>query len=409
MARGLNTLYIMHIKYVFSLLFFAQFLACSAEQPKKNLQVDKGKEIVTGAARTEQYLPLLKDKRVALLVNQTSMVGDAHLVDVLFAQKVNIKKIFAPEHGFRGSADAGEHVRDSVDSKTGIPIISLYGDKKKPSNEDLKNIDVVIFDVQDVGVRFYTFISTLQYLMEACAENKKELIVLDRPNPNGWYIDGPVLKKEQQSFVGLAQIPVVHGLTIGEYALMTNGEKWLKNGATCQLTVITCENYTHTSRYSLPVKPSPNLPNDVAIYLYPSLCFFEGTDVSVARGTDYPFQAFGSPKISIRNFSFTPRSVAGAKNPPHENRVCFGFDLRRMTTNAPGISLSYLLTAYKNHTDTSSFFLKNNFFEKLAGNTDLRKQVIEGKSEQEIRATWQADILDYKKRRKQYLLYKDFE
>lgn len=399
----------MHTKYVFSLLFFAQLLACSAEQPNKNLQVDNGKEIITGAARTEQYLPLLKDKRVALLVNQTSMVGDAHLVDVLFAQKVNIKKIFAPEHGFRGSADAGEHVRDSVDSKTGIPIISLYGDKKKPSNEDLKSIDVVIFDVQDVGVRFYTFISTLQYLMEACAESKKELIVLDRPNPNGWYIDGPVLKKEQQSFVGLAPIPVVHGLTIGEYAQMANGEKWLKNGATCQLTVIACENYTHASRYSLPVKPSPNLPNDVAVYLYPSLCFFEGTDVSVARGTDYPFQAFGSPKISIRNFSFTPRSVAGAKNPPHENRVCFGFDLRRMTTTAPGISLSYLLTAYRNHADTSSFFLKNNFFEKLAGNTDLRKQVIEGKSEQEIRATWQADILDYKKRRKQYLLYKDFE
>lgn len=373
------------------------------------MQRETNKEIIPGAALTEQYLPLLKDKRVALLVNQTSMVGDVHLADVLFAQKINIKKIFAPEHGFRGGADAGEHVRDSVDAKTGIPIVSLYGDKKKPSNDDLKNIDVVVFDVQDVGVRFYTFVSTLQYLMEACAENKKELIVLDRPNPNGWYIDGPVLKSEQQSFVGLAPIPVVHGLTVGEYAQMVNGEKWLKNGANCPLTVIACRNYTHSSRYTLPIKPSPNLPNDVAVYLYPSLCFFEGTDVSVARGTDYPFQAFGSPKMTIRNFSFTPRSMAGAKNPPHESRVCFGFDLRRMTTTAPGISLSYLLTAYKNHSDTANFFLKNNFFEKLAGNADLRKQVIEGKSEQEIRSTWQPDLQEYKKRRKQYLLYKDFE
>ncbi|MCS6935681.1 MAG: DUF1343 domain-containing protein [Chitinophagales bacterium] len=381
-------------------------MACAARQ---SAGVHQERALRTGAEQTEQYLPLLKDKRVALVVNHTSRVGDTHLVDLLAASGVSIRKIFAPEHGFRGMADAGEHVRDTVDGTTGAPVISLYGEKKKPTAEDLKDVDVVVFDMQDVGARFYTYLSTLHYVMEACAEHNKELIVLDRPNPNGWYVDGPVLKPELRSFVGVAPIPVVHGLTLGEYARMANGEKWLKGELQCRLTVIPCLHYTHKMRYSLPVKPSPNLPNDVAVYLYPSLCFFEGTDISVARGTDFPFQAYGSPKITLRNFSFIPRSVPGARRPPHENRVCFGFDLRRMSTSAPGIQLNYLLTAYRYHSDTASFFLKNNFFDKLAGNTELRRQITGGKTEQEIRASWQADLAAYKEKRRKYLLYEDFE
>lgn len=365
--------------------------------------------IVTGAERLDILLPLLKDKKVALLVNQTSMVGATHLVDTLLTYKINIKKIFAPEHGFRGAADAGEHVRDSVDAKTKIKIISLYGDKKKPSAEDLKDVDVMIFDIQDVGVRFYTFISSLHYLMEACAENNKELIVLDRPNPNGWYVDGPVLKKEFQSFVGVDPIPVVHGLTVGEYSQMVNGEKWLPIGEQCSLKVVECLNYNHTISYSLPVKPSPNLPNDAAIYNYPSICYFEGTDISVGRGTDYPFQMIGAPSITVRNFSFHPESKPGAKNPPHLNQVCFGFDLRRVNTSKGEINLSYLLKTYAAFPDTSKYFLPNGFFDKLAGTGELRKQIIAGKTEEEIEASWKAELTEYKAKRKKYLLYKDFE
>lgn len=364
---------------------------------------------VCGAERIEEYLPLLKDKRVALLVNQTAVVGTTHLVDTLRSLSVSIQRIFAPEHGFRGGADAGEHLNDSTDARTGIPITSLYGNKNKPSAQDLRNVDVVIFDIQDVGARFYTFISSLHYLMQACAEQNKKLIVLDRPNPNGWYVDGPVLQKEFTSFVGVAPIPVVHGLTVGEYAQMVNGEGWLPNGLSCSLTVITCKDYTHRTRYSLPVKPSPNLPNDAAVYLYPSLCFFEGTDISVARGTDFPFQAYGSPKIKVMNFSFVPKAVPGAKNPPHKDRVCFGWDIRRATTTAGSLNLSYLLNAYKNHSDTASFFLPNNFFDKLAGTAQLRQQVKAGKTEAEIRSTWQAELKAYKAMRKKYLLYEDFE
>ena len=366
-------------------------------------------KIVCGAERLDLLLPLLQNKNVAMLVNQTSMVGSIHLVDTLRAYKINIKKIFAPEHGFRGSADAGEHVRDSIDAKTKIKIISLYGDKKKPSAEDLKDVDVMIFDIQDVGARFYTFISSLHYLMEACAENNKQLIVLDRPNPNGWYVDGPVLKKEFQSCVGVDAIPVVHGLTVGEYAQMVNGEKWLPSGAQCNLKVIECLNYNHTVRYDLPVKPSPNLPNETAVYNYPSICFFEGTDVSVGRGTDAPFQMIGAPQITIRNYSFTPQSKPGAKTPPHLNQVCFGFDLRRTNLSKSGINLSYLLKTYASFSDTSKYFLPTGFFDKLAGTDELRKQIIVGKTEEEIKASWKKDLEEYKLKRKKYLLYKDFE
>ncbi len=365
--------------------------------------------IICGAERTTEYLPLLKGKRVALLVNQTSVVGGTHLVDTLLAAGVNIQKIFAPEHGFRGSADAGEHVANEKDNKTGLPVISLYGSKKNPSPDDLKEVDVVIFDIQDVGARFYTFISSLHYLMQACADNQKALLVLDRPNPNGWYVDGPVLEKEFQSFVGVDPLPVVHGLTVAEYAQMVNGEKWLQNGAQCSLTVIPCAGYNHTMRYSLPVKPSPNLPNDRAIYLYPSLCFFEGTDVSVGRGTDYPFQLTGSPMSGIKDFSFTPLSKPGAKTPPHLGKVCYGLDLQKGESNTGQLNLSYLIKMLASYADKEKFFLSNNFFDKLAGNAALRKQLQENMSEQQIKSSWAPALNAYKEKRKRYLLYKDFE
>ena len=366
-------------------------------------------QLVTGAENMEKYLPLLRDKRVALLVNQTARVGETHLVDTLLSLGIKIQKVFGPEHGFRGAADAGEHVDNATDKKTGLPIVSLYGSKKAPSKEDLADVDVVIFDIQDVGVRFFTFISSLHYLMEACADNDKDLIVLDRPNPNGWYIDGPVLKKEFQSFVGVDPIPVVHGLTVGEYANMVNGEGWLGAGKQCRLSVITCTGYRHKMHYSLPVKPSPNLPNDAAVYLYPSICYFEGTDVSVGRGTDYPFQVVGSPKVLDMPFSFTPESKPGAKTPPHLNEKCFGLDLRKVDIKKPGIDLSYLQKMYEAHTDKEHFFLANNFFEKLAGTADLRKQLQSKTPDGDIKAGWRKDLEDYKAMRRKYLLYPDFE
>jgi uncharacterized protein YbbC (DUF1343 family) len=389
---------------LFSFLFTQ---ACNA-QPTGNKPVNKT-SVICGAERLDQLLPLLQNKRVGLLVNQTSLVANTHLVDTLLTYKINIKKVFAPEHGFRGTADAGEHVKDSVDAKTNIKIISLYGDKKKPSKEDLKDVDVLIFDIQDVGARFYTFISSLHYLMEACAESDKDLIVLDRPNPNGWYVDGPVLKKEFQSFVGVDPVPVVHGLTVGEYAQMANGEKWLPGGTPCRLKVINCLNYEHSTRYRLPVKPSPNLPNEMAVYNYPSICYFEGTDISVGRGTDHPFQMVGAPLINVHSFSFTPKSQPGAKNPPHVNEVCFGFDLRSENINKAGINLSYLLKTFAAYSDTAKYFLPNGFFDKLAGTDELRKQIISGKTEAEIKASWKNDLDKYKLMRKKYLLYKDFE
>ncbi|MEK7257001.1 MAG: DUF1343 domain-containing protein, partial [Bacteroidota bacterium] len=288
------------------------------------------RKIIVGAERMQEYLPLLQGKKIALVVNHTSLVGETHLADTLFQLGIQIEKIFAPEHGFRGTASDGETVKDSKDAATGIPILSLYGSKKKPDRQDLANLDLVIFDIQDVGARFYTFIYTMTYVMEACAENNLPLLVLDRPNPNGHFVDGNILKPSHRSFVGLHEIPVVNGMTVGEYAKMVNGEGWLAGGVRCDLKVIACENYDHRTAYDLPVKPSPNLPNMRAVYLYPSICFFEGTVVSVGRGTDKQFQVIGAPGFEKGNFSFTPRPMEGAKNPPQEGKVCNGYDLTHL-------------------------------------------------------------------------------
>lgn len=368
--------------------------------------------VVTGADQINTYLPLLKNKKVALLVNQTSVLGKTHLVDTLLSNQINIVKIFAPEHGFRGNADAGELVKSGVDQKTGLTITTMYGASKKPSKESMQGIEVVVFDIQDVGARFYTYISSLQYMMEACAESKVPLIILDRPNPNGFYIDGPIMENKFKSFVGMQCIPVVHGMTVGEYARMLNGEGWLVKKMTCKLTVIPCKNYDHNTLYELPVAPSPNLRSTNAILLYPSLCFFEGTDVSLGRGTETPFELWGHPDFKKFSFSFTPVSSAGAKTPPQQDKRCYGIDLR----NSPDvtyrnlnkkINLSYLLQAYSIFKDSSKFFTP--FFEKLSGTTSLRTMIIKHKSETDIRKSWQAGIQKFKAIRKKYLLYNDFE
>ncbi len=367
-------------------------------------EVEDSGEIKVGAAQFTLYLPLLEGKKVALVVNQTSTLGGVHLVDTLLSKKVDIKKIFAPEHGFRGVADAGEHVADGIDRKTRLPIISLYGKHKKPTIEDLDNIDVVIFDIQDVGVRFYTYISTMHYIMEACAEQNIKFIVLDRPNPNGQYIAGPVLDLAYRSFVGMHPIPIVHGLTVGELALMINGEKWLKNGIQCDLQVVKVMGYSHQSNYTLPIKPSPNLPNQRSILLYPSLCLLEPTIMSIGRGTDSPFQIIGFPDSSYGDFTFTPTSIEGAsKYPKHENRACYGKDLRVNPTGTR-FTIGWLLDYYqKNPTD--SFFTSPSFFDKLAGNSTLRKQIIQEVSQQEIEDSWNAGIEDYKKMSAKYKIY----
>jgi uncharacterized protein YbbC (DUF1343 family) len=360
----------------------------------------------TGAEQTTSYLPLLQGKRVAMVVNQTSVIGNSHEVDSLLALGVNIKLIYAPEHGFRGDADAGAHISNATDTKTGLPIYSLYGKNKKPTAEQLKDVDVVLFDIQDVGARFYTYISTMHYVMEACAEQNKQLLVLDRPNPNGYYVDGPVLEASNKSFVGMHPIPVVHGLTVGELARMINGEKWLAGQKSCPLTVIPVANYTHKTRYSLPVKPSPNLPNDLAIQLYPSICLFEGTTVSVGRGTEWPFQVIGSPFYKRKEFSFTPRPLPGATSPPLLNQVCYG---RKLTEkDVPGqFSLAFVIDFYRNSTNQDKFFI--DFFNTLAGTNTLKNQIQAGLSEAEIRASWQPALNQYKNMRRAYLLYPDFE
>jgi len=325
-------------------------------------------------------------------------------VDSLLSRSVSLKRVFAPEHGFRGTADAGERVEDGIDSKTGLPIISLYGDQKKPDPQYLQDLDVILFDIQDVGARFYTYISTLHYMMEACAEQGIQLIVLDRPNPNGHYIDGPVLEENYKSFVGMHPVPVVHGLTIGEYAQLINGEKWLINGLQCDLKVITMENYSATRAYDLPIKPSPNLPNATSINLYPSLCFFEGTNVSVGRGTGMQFQVFGSPVLDSTyfDFEFTPISNPGAKYPKHENKLCFGKNLQN-EKELDHLNLDWLLQAYDHTQDQASFF--NSFFNKLAGNSSLKEQIQQGKTAEDIKESWQADLENYKTKIKPYLLY----
>ncbi|HEX9958365.1 MAG TPA: DUF1343 domain-containing protein [Fibrella sp.] len=363
----------------------------------------------TGAEQTKLYLNSLIGKRVGMVVNQTSTIRQTHLVDSLKALGVNIRTIFAPEHGFRGTASAGEKISNASDPKTGISIVSLYGKDYKPSQAMLDSLDVLVFDIQDAGVRFYTYISTLHYVMEACAEAKKPLIILDRPNPNGHYVDGPVLDPAFKSFVGMHPIPVVHGLTVGELARMINGEKWLAGGRTCALTVVPVKNYTHQTPYTLPIAPSPNLPNRQAVLLYPSLCFFEGTVVSVGRGTDKQFQVIGSPTYpgadAGKTFTFTPVDKPGAVNPPNEGKLCYGLDLTTINAQKLGLSLTYLLEFYRKSPDKGKFFLAGNFIDKLAGTDQLRKQLIAGVSEKAIRQSWEPTLSRYKELRKTYLLY----
>lgn len=383
----------------------------------------------TGAERTELYLPLLKGKSVAVFANQTSIAGEQHLVDLLISKGVAVKVIFGPEHGFRGVADAGEKVGDYTDAKTGIPVVSLYGAKRKPTAENLAGIDIVVFDIQDVGVRFYTFISSLEELMESVFAAKKQLLVLDRPNPNAHYVDGPVLEKGQRSFVGMQPVPVVYGMTIGEYAKMLVGEKWLSESGQFTydsllkrgrqlLKVIPCKNYTHQTVYALPVKPSPNLPDMSAIYWYPSICFFEGTVLSEGRGTSKPFQIFGHPTLPANLFSFKPVSMPGATNPKLMNQTCYGWNVSGESSAvkkkiANRINLSYLLEAYHLFPDKEHFFImpksgniKDAFFNKLAGNEELMLQVIAGNTETEIRRSWEPALSDFKKIRAKYLIYK---
>lgn len=369
------------------------------------------KDVETGAEQMQVYLPLLEGKNVAVVANQTSVIENVHLVDTLLSRGVNIVKVFAPEHGFRGKADAGAHVVDGIDSKTGLPLVSLYGSNKKPKASDLNGVDIVVFDIQDVGVRFYTYISTLHYVMEACAENVKECLVLDRPNPNGFYVDGPVLDKKFKSFVGMDPIPVVHGMTVAEYAQMINEEGWLKNGVRCALEVVKCVNYNHKDFYQLPIKPSPNLPDMTSIYLYPSLCFFEGTIISVGRGTDTPFQIYGHPKFAPTGFSFIPESREGATNPKLKGEVCHGYNLIKDTAlikTGYGLNYNYIINAYNLYPSKKDFFLANDFINLLAGTDLLKEQIIKGMNQQQMSSYWRGDVEKFKLIRSKYLLYDDF-
>lgn len=374
-----------------------------------SLSVQPQEVVKVGAELTACYFPLLEGKRVAVMTNQTGMAGDEHLVDLLLRHNHNLVGIFSPEHGFRGTADAGEHVSSSVDEKTGIPIWSLYGSGNgKPSAEKMKAFDILVFDLQDVGLRFYTYYASMARLMDACAEHGKKMIVLDRPNPNGMYVDGPILDMKHKSGVGWLPIPVVHGMTLGELALMINGEGWLPEKRVCDLTVIPCENYTHQTRYVLPIAPSPNLPNNHAIYLYPSTCLFEGTVMSLGRGTPYPFEVYGHPNYKGSAFSFTPRSMPGARKPPLLNKKCYGVDLRELPDEqiiTAGFDLSYLIDAYRNLNIGNKFF--TSFFEKLVGVDYIRQEIIAGKTAEEISKRWHCDVEQFKHQRKPYLLYEE--
>ena len=402
---------------LFGFLMLAQ--GCSAQETGvQSGLVEKEypdiREIYTGADYLLRDPAQLAGKHLGLVVNQTSMVSGKHLVDTLLKLDTDILNIFAPEHGFRGQADAGEVVKDGVDVQTGLPIVSLYGSHKKPTSIDLEGIDLVIFDIQDVGARFYTYISTLHYVMEACAEAGIAVLVLDRPNPNGFVVDGPVLDMAYTSFVGKHPVPVLHGMTVGEYAQMINGEAWLSNGIQCELSIIPCVNYTHNDRYSLPVKPSPNLPDDRAIACYPSTCFFEGTVISEGRGTDYPFQVFGAPELdsALCSFTFIPISMSGAKHPKFDGKQCYGFsivDVPNDFEEQTGVNLNYFIHLYNLYPEPAAFFLANGFFDKLAGGKELREAIINGQTAEEIKASWQDDLLAFKAKRKQYLLYPDFE
>ena len=364
--------------------------------------------IILGDEQTSEYFPILKGKRIAVFSNHTGMIGNKHLVDVLLENKFNVVAIFSPEHGFRGNADAGEHVSSSVDSKTGVPILSLYDGKLgKPSEQSMSKFDILIVDIQDVGLRYYTYYASMCRLMDACAEYGKKMLILDRPNPNGHYVDGPILDMKHKSGVGWLPIPIVHGMTLGELALMVNGERWLPASRVCDVTVIPCKNYTHQTMYQLPIPPSPNLPNMKSIYLYPSTCYFEATPVSLGRGTDKAFQMYGHPNMKGYDFSFIPRSIPGAKNPPQLDKVCYGVDLRTTPSideiNAKGIDLSYIIDAYNNLNLGDHFF--RSFFELETGQAYVRQMIKEGKSADQIKAMWQEDVAKFKEQRKPYLLY----
>ena len=398
-----------------ALLFVMIVLSCGNSSPYQNKA-----PLTVAANQLELYLPLLKNKRVGIVANQTSVIfkngsglglnggliknDNTHLVDSLIKRDVSVVKVFAPEHGYRGRADAGEYVKGGVDLKTGLPIVSLYGKNRKPNPNVLEDLDVVVFDIQDVGTRFYTFVSTLHYMMEGCAALDIPLIVLDRPNPNGHYVDGPVLDLNYKSFVGMHAVPITHGMTLGEFAKMINGEHWLEDDLNCDLTVIPVANYNRKDAYMLPIPPSPNLPNQKAINLYPSLCLFEGTQVSVGRGTENQFQIFGSPFLGDENYSFQfiPKPNFGAKNPKHNAKTCYGKDLKNVDF-LNEINLNWLIEAYENTTDKSSFF--NSFFTKLAGQTILQQQIEKGWSALEIKKSWQKDLEQFKILRANYLLY----
>lgn len=421
------------MKSIFALFLFLAFysvmpVSCQVKKkqplPKRNDNIVKkpagaptSRKLQTGIELTEYYLPMLKNKKIGMVVNQTSIIGKKASVDSLLGRGVNIIKIFGPEHGFRGDASAGALVNNGVDNKTHLPVVSLYGKHYKPTKEDLQGLDMLIFDIQDVGARFYTYISTLHYVMEACAENNIELLILDRPNPNGFYVDGPVLEDKFKSFIGMHPVPIVHGMTIGEYAQMINGEGWLANKVTCKIQIVRVSNYTHDTPYNLPVKPSPNLNTQQSIYLYPSLCLFEGTIVSQGRGTNYPFQVLGNPDIDSKmyKFNFTPISIKGmSETPLHQNKICYGLDLRKYDINnlkkSKQINLSWLIELFNAYPYKNKFFdytqnKQMNNFDKLAGNSNLKQQIIAGKTEQEIRQSWEPALSRYKIMRTKYLLY----
>lgn len=394
----------------FLIVVFGSLMITSCEARENDLKFVTDEDIITGAENFDEYIGLIKGKNVGVVANQSSKVNNTHLIDTLLSLDINVKKIFSPEHGFRGDMDAGAEINDGADPVTGIPIISLYGEKKKPSQQDLQGLEIVLFDLQDVGARFYTYISTLTYMMEACAATEIPVIVLDRPNPNGFYIDGPVLDKEFRSFVGLHPVPVVHGLTIGEFSMMINGEEWLEQGISCKLTVIEMKGYDHTMIYKLPVRPSPNLPNQESVYLYPSLCLFEGTIISVGRGTDHPFQVIGHPDYHLGSYFFIPEPRPGASmNPKYKGVGCYGMSLsgyaKNIKHNPVHFNISFLINIHDFFKD-SAFF--NDYFDLLAGNDQLRLQILSGMNEENIRKTWEEDISKYQKIRDKYLLYPDF-
>jgi uncharacterized protein YbbC (DUF1343 family) len=393
--------------YLKTSLLLLCFCLFSCQNKVKNHEEQKD-TIIVGAELTDEYYPLIKNKRVAILSNHTGMVGDVHLLDKLISDSINVVAIFSPEHGFRGDADAGEVVNNSADTKTGVPIHSLYGERDKPSKESMDSFDILLFDIQDVGLRFYTYYVTMARLMDACAEFNKKMIVLDRPNPNGHYVDGPILDMKYKSDVGWLPIPVVHGMTLAELAIMINGEKWLPDGRKCDLTVVKCKNYTHQTLYELPLDPSPNLKSMQSIYLYPSTCLFEATVMSLGRGTNFPFEVYGHPDMKNCEFSFTPQSMPGAKEPPLWGKKCFGVDLRSISHEeifAKGFDLSYIIDAYNNLAIGKEFFGWG--LERLVGVSYIREMINEGKPADEIKLMWKDDVENFKKQRKPYLLYEE--